>query len=392
MLPRDAAEENRAASSLELFFDLVFVIAVSIAASSLHTHLVSGDSDGEGLGHALASYGCVFFAVWWAWMNFTWFATSFDNDDWLYRVVTFVQMGGVLVLAAGIGPAFDSRDYVAVVVGYVVMRLAMVFQWFRASRAGGSEGRAAGRYAAGITAMQLLWILWLWVPEQWCIPGFVILAVLEISVPVLAERAGRTPWHPEHIADRYGGFTLILLGESLLASANAIIEALHAGEGASAGVPTERLIELGILAFVVTAGLWWIYFCAPHAEQVTTLASSLRYGYVHYIVFAAAGAFSAGVETEISFITGESHLGEVASDLAVSVPVVVFIRGVWWVSVLPSGDRVLNTVLPLGALCVLADPLLPVPVALSALVIAAMVATVVVRGGVGRNIVDTSTK
>jgi hypothetical protein len=66
--------------------------------------------------------------------------------------------------------------------------------------------------------------------------------------------------------------------------------------------------------------------------------------------------------------------------------------GVWWVSVLPSGDRVLNTVLPLGALCVLADPLLPVPVALSALVIAAMVATVVVRGGVGRNIVDTSTK
>ena len=84
--------ERRAASSLELFFDLVFVIAVSIAAATLHEHLVES---GEGVIRALVSYLCVFFAVWWTWMNFTWFATSFDSDDWLYRVLTFVQMGCV---------------------------------------------------------------------------------------------------------------------------------------------------------------------------------------------------------------------------------------------------------------------------------------------------------
>jgi low temperature requirement protein LtrA len=381
MRPRDATEPSRAASSLELFFDLVFVIAVSIAASTLHEHLVAGS---ESTLQALGSYLCVFFAVWWAWMNFTWFATSFDNDDWLYRVMTFLQMGGVLVLAAGISPVFDDGNFAVAVAGYVVMRLAMVGQWIRASRTGGAAGRAATRYAVGIVIVQVLWIAWLWIPDSVQMPGFIVLILAELSVPVVAERSGRTPWHPEHIADRYGGFTLILLGESLLASANAVIEALHAGAGeggdaAGDGVPTVRLVGLGILAFVVTAGLWWIYFSAPHAEQVTTLSRSLRFGYVHYIVFAAAGAFSAGVETQISSLSGETRLGEVASDFAVTVPVAVFVLAVWWISVLPAGDRVLNTVLPVGAVLVLLDPLVPVPVVLTAVVVAVMVAAVVVR-------------
>lgn len=65
-------------------------------------------------------------------MNFTWFATSFDTDDWLYRVLTIVQMGGVLVLAAGIQPMFEHDDFSIVILGYVIMRFAMVTQWLRA--------------------------------------------------------------------------------------------------------------------------------------------------------------------------------------------------------------------------------------------------------------------
>nr|WP_238147659.1 low temperature requirement protein A [Kocuria sp. 257] len=76
-------------------------------------------------------------------MNFTWFATSFDTDDWLYRLVTIVQMAGVLVLAAGLDPAFTESNYTVVVIGYVLMRVAMVFQWLRAARSGGQAGRAA---------------------------------------------------------------------------------------------------------------------------------------------------------------------------------------------------------------------------------------------------------
>ncbi|MEH3033517.1 MAG: low temperature requirement protein A, partial [Aeromicrobium erythreum] len=91
MQARDPEEPGRTASTLELFFDLVFVVAVSIAAVSLHHELTEGH-----VVHGVVAFASVFFAIWWAWMNFTWFATSFDTDDWLYRVLTFLQMGGVL--------------------------------------------------------------------------------------------------------------------------------------------------------------------------------------------------------------------------------------------------------------------------------------------------------
>src|SRR6187431_651600 len=129
MRPRDPSEPGRSASPLELFFDLVFVVAVSIAASNLH-HALSAEHFWDGV----TSYLLVFFAIWWAWMNFTWFATSFATDDWLYRLLTVVQMAGVLVLAAGIQPAFDDANFAVLVYGYVVMRVAMVLQWLRASR------------------------------------------------------------------------------------------------------------------------------------------------------------------------------------------------------------------------------------------------------------------
>ena len=119
MRPRDPHEPGRTASSLELFFDLVFVVAVSIAAAQLH-HALTENHVLDGL----LSYGAVFFGIWWAWVNFTWFATSFATDDWLYRVLTIVQMSGVLVLAAGIEKVFTERDFTVVVLGYVVMRAA----------------------------------------------------------------------------------------------------------------------------------------------------------------------------------------------------------------------------------------------------------------------------
>ena len=106
MRARDPHEPGRTASSLELFFDLVFVVAVSIAAVQLH-HALTEDHVLPGL----LSYAFLFFAIWWAWMNFTWFATSFDTDDWLYRGLTILQMVGVLVLAAGVEPAFTGADY-----------------------------------------------------------------------------------------------------------------------------------------------------------------------------------------------------------------------------------------------------------------------------------------
>ena len=194
-----------------------------------------------------------------------------------------------------------------------------------------------------------------------------------MAVPVIAERRGTTPWHPHHITERFGLFTLILLGESLLASANAIIEALHDDEALA------PLVSLSVLTLVVTAALWWIYFWPPHHRAVSCLGRSLRYGYTHYLVFAAAGALSAGIEVEVDVLTGHSELSGVAASFTVTVPIAVFVLGIWWIALRENADRVVNTVVPLGALLVLLDPVLPVPFTVVAGVMVAVVVVLVLR-------------
>jgi low temperature requirement protein LtrA len=371
MLPRNPNEPHRVASSLELFFDLVFVIAVSTASGQLHHALSSGHA-----GPGITAYLMVFFAIWWAWMNFTWFATSFGVDDWLYRVITIVQMAGVLVLAAGIGPVFDEhhQDFTIVVIAYVVMRLAMIVQWLRAAGMNPQLRRTACIYAAGIGIVQILWIGFLFVPDSMRTATFLVLMIAEICIPVVAERRAPTPWHPHHITERYSLFTLIVLGESLLASATAII---GAREELDAIGP---LIWVAVVTLVSTAAMWWIYFWPPHHRAITTMRRSLTYGYTHYFVFAAAGAFSAGIEVWIDQLTGHSDLPPIATAFATSVPIAVFLLGIWFVAIRKNADRVVNTAVPAGAVLVLLDPLLPVPVTLTAIILVAVVVVLVLRG------------
>ena len=118
---RDPTEEERAATNLELFFDLVFVVAVGRAASALHHQL--------GEGHvrvALLGFVASFFGLWWSWMNFTWFSSAHDSDDVPHRVLALVQMTGALVFAAGISRAVEDGDYVIVTVGYAIARVGLV--------------------------------------------------------------------------------------------------------------------------------------------------------------------------------------------------------------------------------------------------------------------------
>ena len=142
MVSRRTDEEHRVATVLELFFDLCFVVAVAQAAAGLH-HAISEDHIADGV----VSYLLVFFAVWWAWMNFTWFASAYDTDDIAYRLTTLVQIAGALVFAAGVPRAMDDRDFAVITLGYVVMRLAMVTQWLRASRSDPEHRTACVRYA-----------------------------------------------------------------------------------------------------------------------------------------------------------------------------------------------------------------------------------------------------
>ena len=111
----------------------------------------------------------VFFAIWWAWMNFTWFASAYDCDDVPYRLAVFVQIAGALIMAAGVPAMFEERTpNLATIGGYVVMRLVLVAQWLRAAAADPERRTTAHRYALGITLLQVAWVACCSFHALWC--------------------------------------------------------------------------------------------------------------------------------------------------------------------------------------------------------------------------------
>ncbi|ORT58586.1 low temperature requirement protein A [Streptomyces sp. CB03238] len=319
LVSRSRDEAHRAATPLELFFDLCFVVAVAQAGVQL-VHAVAEGHAGDGI----ARYAMVFFAIWWAWMNFSWFASAYDNDDALYRVVTLVQIAGVLVLAAGVSRAFQEHDFFLVWLGYLVMRLALASQWVRAARAAsGAERTMALRYAAGVTVCQVGWTALLVVPEAARPWVFLVMVVAEMAVPPLAEKDFASSWHAHHIAERYGLFTIIVLGETIAAATVAVKTGVEENDALDDLLP----IAAGGLLLIFAA--WWIYFVVPVHRRLLSNRQAFLWGYGHYLVFASAAAIGAGIEVAVEQTVGEAHLSATAAAAAVTLPSALFLLLVW---------------------------------------------------------------
>src|ERR1700733_4366693 len=196
MRGRDPHETHRVATPLELLFDLTFATSFGLAASEAAPELARGHFIA-----GLVGFGFASFAICWAWINFSWFSSAYDTDDWVFRIVTMVQMIGVLVLAAGVPRLFASiqrsgyLDNSVMVLGYVIMRVALVCQWLRAARDDPARRRVCLTYAATISIAQIGWVaqivMRLAAPNAIVLGG--ILVLIEVAGPVVAERqAGGT--------------------------------------------------------------------------------------------------------------------------------------------------------------------------------------------------------
>jgi low temperature requirement protein LtrA len=366
---RDPHEEHRVSTPLELFVDLCFVVAVAQAASQLHHALAEGH-----LTDALVGYPTVFFAIWWAWMNFTWFASAYDNDTVLYRLGVFVEVAGVLVLAAGVPRAFANEDFSVVIIGYVIMRLGLVTLWLLASRGDAEHRTTTRRYALGVSLVQLGWIALIWVPVTFRYPVYLVLVAIDLAVPVWAERTGGTPWHPHHIAERYGLFTIIVLGESILSITVSVQSALDADEAVGAIAP----VALG--ALLTVCSMWWLYFSQPaedvvdHAREAFEAGPS-RYpfiwGYGHYVIFGAAAAVGAGYAVAVDAALHHAHLSGRGVSLAVAVPVALYVVSVWALHVRGWTDAGTKTAIALVlAAAVLAAGIAGAPVLVTGVLLA----------------------
>jgi low temperature requirement protein LtrA len=308
-------------------------------------------------------------------VNFTWFASAYDTDDAAYRVLTLLQMGGVLVFAAGVPRAFTRFDFTVLIAGYVIMRFALVAQWLRAAHSH-PEGRAGTlRYAAGVTVVQAAWIGWLWLSGLPRLLGLLVLIAAELAVPVWAEFTGRaTPWHPEHIGERYGAFTIIVLGEVIAAIATAVHSALDE-RGASPG-----LLIAAAAGLALVFALWWGYFQHSATEAIRgSLPWTFAWALGHYLVFAAVAALGAGLQVTVGTLTGRVHVGPVFAAFSVAIPVAAYLLVLGTLDARLSSEPVTPGVVVLSAVLVLAAAaatrLIPLPV--SIVIMMALVASMV---------------
>lgn len=322
---RDPHEPNRVSTPLELLFDLVIVIAVASSAEGLHHAIAAG--------HALsglATFAMAFFATWWAWMNYTWFASAYDNDGPLYRLITCIIMAGALTVAAGVPRVFAGGQLTLVIVGYVVMRVCMVGFWLIAARADSRHRATAISYAVGIAVAQVYWTMALLVlrPAGFgAVAGLFLLGVLlEMAVPVLAEARGKTPWHHHHVAERHSLFVIIVLGEVLLASAAAFTYA------DAPGGHSVRLIVLALSALAITFAMWWLYFSQEGPLDQDRFSSSFNWSYAHAFIYAGGAATGAGFAVAIDTAAGAGHHADpLLGDLGVAIPLAIYMAALWFV-------------------------------------------------------------
>ncbi len=275
-------DAGRRVTWLELFFDLIFVAAVGQVAEPLHTHysLVG-----------LVRFAPLFVLIWWAWTGHTVFSTRFDTDDVIQRALTLVQMFAVAVMAANAKDALDSRSSAGFAAAYAAVRFVLVAQYFRASQV--PEARPlTTRYLVGHGVAAILWLTSALVPapERFWIWG--VAFSIDLGTPWLAVRHSvKAPPDAAHLPERFGLFTLILLGESVVA----VMQGMESHEDWTPAAATSAFLGMGI-SFLI----WWWYFdgASGASEQlVRTKREAVRFhiwSYAHFplslgIIVAGAG-------------------------------------------------------------------------------------------------------
>jgi low temperature requirement protein LtrA len=283
-----SVQPERRASWLELFFDLCFVVAVGAVAAILH-----GDPTSQGL----LVFTALFIPVWWSWMIYAWYATSFPEGGLANRIAGFAAMLTVLAMAAQVPMASegDPRGYL---IGFVVFHAIVVLLFLRAARLYPARHDFAIRYATGFALAALVWLVSLAAPETlrpavWAIALLIDLVTPWHAVSAVAERT----YDVSHIPERYGLFTLIVLGEAIIAVAR----------GTSESHWTPPAVVAAVAGFVIAAVVWWAYFAHPHAEllQRERLAAFI-WGYGHLFVWASIAITGVAIELTIE-AAAEGH-------------------------------------------------------------------------------------
>lgn len=321
LIPRNRDEIHRAATPLELMFDLAAVIAIAAAATGLH-HAVAEAHFFE----AIIGFVYSFFMIYMAWMNYTWFASTYDNRSVWFRINSMVIMFGALVLAAGIPAVFAGTALYLALAGFIIMRVGLVAFWVAAARGDSEHRETANTYAVGIIILQIYWttiILTLTAGSTSVLIAFFFGFVAELILPVFADKKSANSWHRHHLIERFGLLNIIVLGECFLA----VVLALNAGTD---GSPLSwDILAIGLWAAVITFLLWALYFSDTEHLHKDDLSHVFLWGYGHFVLFAAAAAAGAGFAVMVELATHHAHISAQGAALSVAIPVAAYVISLW---------------------------------------------------------------
>lgn len=287
------AEEIRKATWLELFFDLVYVAAVIELGYVLTDNVTP---------MGVLSFILLFIPIWWSWVGTTLYSDRFDNDDLLHRILVFIQIFAVSSLAIQVYDGLGDT-FVGFAVSYAVVRLILVIMYYRAYRAIPAARPLVRRYMIGFGSAAALWIVAALLP----VPARFVVAGLAIVVDFYAPLSPRSrvlqaqlPPSPHHLAERFGLFTIIVLGELFLKVVR---------ELAGTSSPLSSWIA-GFSLFIVAISLWWLYFDNVAEGRIKWGSmSALTWLYTHFPLHVGLTMFGVGFAKVV-----EVHEGEILRD------------------------------------------------------------------------------
>jgi low temperature requirement protein LtrA len=289
---RSMAEAGRKVTWLELFFDLIFVAAVAQVAEPLrHDYSLA----------ELARLTPLLMLIWWAWTGHTFFSTRFDTDDGVQRALTFVQIFSVAAMAANAKDALDSRSSAGFAAAYAAVRLVLVAQYLRARHLRDARGLAF-RYIAGHGFAASLWLLSALVPAPERFWLWIAAFAIDLGTPWVAlPHSIKVPPDAAHIPERFGLFTLILLGESVVA----VMQGMESQENWPPAAAFSAVFGMALLFSIC----WWYFDGAAGGREqpVRTHREAVRFhvwSYAHFPFYLGVVVLGVGIQRTV---TAASH-------------------------------------------------------------------------------------
>jgi low temperature requirement protein LtrA len=299
--PSDATEPR--VTPLELFFDLVFVLAIT-RVTALMAHDLSWASLGRGL--------LVLAALWWGWAAYAWLTNHVSGEDGRARVVVFVAMSAMVLVALAVPEAFDAHALLFAL-AYLVMRLAHLALYWVSSREDPDVHVAVARLLRTAVAGPLLLVAAAFADGPVQAGLWIAALAIDYGGPLVFGVAGYRV-HPAHFAERFSLIVIIALGESIVAI----------GVGAGDEPLDTAVAVAAVLAVVTSAALWWAYFdvVATVAHRTLVRATGVArnrlardsFAYLHLPMIAGIELFALGVEQVVGHVD-EPLKGEASAAL-----------------------------------------------------------------------------